>query len=149
MTLSNDLKKINTAANIFIFGSKTKNIHETTPVIYNKLLKENITKSYEFGKDETVSNTDNELKDITSQLLASDRVEKMAKHEAFISLKNDKENFHNNLTCRFINPTKSESRKISKILLDRSNTAVSSACNVNQWQVFCKVIEWFRNMRQK
>ena len=43
----------------------------------------------------------------------------MKKREAFISLKDHKENFENNLKCRLMNPAKSDPRKISKSILDK------------------------------
>jgi hypothetical protein len=46
----------------------------------------------------------------------------MKKREAFISLKDRKENFENNLKCRLINPAKSESGKLSKVILDKVNS---------------------------
>ncbi len=49
-----------------------------------------------------------------------DRIEQMKKREAFISLKDHKENFENNPKCQLINPAKSESGKLSKIILDKS-----------------------------
>ena len=45
----------------------------------------------------------------------------MKKREAFISLKDHKENFENNPKCRLINPAKSDSGKISKLILDKIN----------------------------
>ena len=59
----------------------------------------------------------------------------MKKRQAFISLKDQKENFENNPKCRLINPTKSDSRKISKsIILEKINTKRRSILNVNQCQ---------------
>ncbi len=49
---------------------------------------------------------DNELKHISNNLGIGDRIEQMEKREAFISLKDHKENFENNPKCRLINPAK-------------------------------------------
>ena len=43
-----------------------------------------------------------------------DRVESMAMKEAFITLKDHKENFENKPTCRLINPSKPEIWRESK-----------------------------------
>ena len=48
------------------------------------------------------------------------------KREAFISLKDHKENFQNNPKCRLINPAKSDSGKISKPILDKLSTKLRS-----------------------
>jgi hypothetical protein len=46
----------------------------------------------------------------------------MKKREAITSLKDHKENFENNPKCRLINPAKSESGKLSKVILDKINS---------------------------
>ena len=53
------------------------------------------------------------------------------KRKAFISLKDHKENFENNSKCRLINPAKSDSGKISKLILDKVNTHLKTILNVN------------------
>ena len=51
-----------------------------------------------------------EAKNISKKLNIEDRVECIAKTEAFITLKDHKENFQNKLPCRLIVPSKSETR---------------------------------------
>ena len=85
-TLANDLKKINSSDKMFVFADKTRNIYETSLDTYNKLLHENITKTRSF--------------------------EKTKKREAFISLKDHKENFQTNPKCRLINPAKAIPEKL-------------------------------------
>ena len=46
-----------------------------------------------------------------------DRVDSMAMKEAFIMLKDHKDNFANRRTCRLINPSKTEVGRISKQIL--------------------------------
>ena len=65
----------------------------------------------------------------------------MEKREAFISLKDHKENFESNPKYRLINPAKSDSGKISKSILDKIDTKVQSILNVNQWSNTQNVIE--------
>ena len=57
------------------------------------------------------------MKVIASNLFINHSVETMAKREAFISLKDHKENFLNNSACILINPAKSKFAKISKVLV--------------------------------
>ena len=45
-SLANDLKKINSSPNIFVFADKTRNIYETPLDTYDKLMHDNITKTY-------------------------------------------------------------------------------------------------------
>ena len=73
----------------------------------------------------------------------------MKKREAFISLKDHKENFENNPKCRLTNPAKTDSGKISKLILDKLNTHLRSILNVNQWRNTQNVIECFGNIKEK
>jgi hypothetical protein len=91
--LANDLKKINSFPNIFIFADKTRNTHETSLNTYNELLRDNITKTYKHGSEDFIDEIDSKLKEISSRLGIGDRNERMKKREAFISLKDHKENF--------------------------------------------------------
>ena len=62
----------------------------------------------------------------------------MAERQAFISLKNHKENFENN-------PKPNNSRLHSKQVLNR----IRSKTNSNQWRNTKSVIDWFSNIREK
>ncbi len=148
-SLANDLKKINSSPNIFVFADKTRNIYETSLDTYNKLMHDNITKAYKHGSEGTISQIDDELKHISNNLGIGDRIEQMKKREAFISLKDHKENFENNPKCRLINPAKSESGKLSKIILDKINSNLRKILNLNQWKNTQNVIEWFGNIKEK
>ena len=117
----NELKKINSSDKIFVFADKTRNIYETSLDTYNKLLHDNITKTYKHGSEDNISEINNELKHIADKLSIGNRIECMKKREAFISLKDHKENFENNPKCRLINPAKSDSGKISQLILDKVN----------------------------
>ena len=55
ISLAIDLKKINSSPNIFVFADKTRNIYETSLDTYNKLMHDNITKTYKHGSERTVS----------------------------------------------------------------------------------------------
>ena len=68
------------------------------------------------GSEDNISEINNELKRIVEKLSIGNRIECMKKREAFLSLKDCKENFENNPKCRLINPAKSDSGKISKVI---------------------------------
>ena len=117
--------------------------------LYNKLLHDNITKTYKRGSEDNISEIDSELKHIADNLSIGNRIECMKKREAFISLKHHKENFENNPKCRLINPAKSDSGKISKLILDKINTQLRTILHVNQWRNTQNVIDWFGNIEEK
>ena len=92
---------------------------------------------------------DSELKEISSRLGIGDRIERMKKCKAFISLKDHKENFENNPKFRLINPAKSESGKLSKGILEKINSNLRQKLNSNQWRNTQQVISWFGNINDK
>ena len=73
----------------------------------------------------------------------------MAKRDAFITIKDHKENFPSNVKCRLINPSTGELGKVSKVILDNINNNIRSATNVNQWKNSKSVIDWFQNIEGK
>jgi len=88
------------------------------PFTEHKLdLQESVTNDHEFHR--TWSNLDDWV-DITPQ------------REAFITLKDHKQNFTNNSTCNLTNPAKSEIDNISKQILNRINTSLPNHLNLNQ-----------------
>ena len=91
--LRRDVKSINSSKKVLVFADKTRNLYEMDKGQYEKMLRENITKMYRKADDKTEENINHELKRITDTLEVSDRVEKMAQRQAFISLKDHKENF--------------------------------------------------------
>ena len=116
---------------------------------HKKLLNENITKTYKLGSDDITDDINSELKQITSNLSIADRVDTMAKKNAFITLKDHKENFDSNPKCRLINPSKSELGKVSKIVLDDINNKLRSTLNLNQWKNTQSVISWVKAINDK
>ena len=92
---------------------------------------------------------DREAKTMATELDIADRVESYAPREAFITIKDHKENFANNPKCRLINPAKSEIGLVSKKLLANIVQKVQRQTGVNQWRNTNSVIDWFKNIPQK
>ena len=67
----------------------------------------------------------------------------------FFTLKDHKENFHNNPTIRLINPAKNEIGRISKVILDTINSSLIKQLKINQWKNTQNVIEWFMKIEGK
>ena len=75
-----------------------------------------------------------EAKNIAEQLKLDDRIEQTAEQKAFITLKDYKQNFPNNIKCRLINPAKSNLGKISKQILEKINYKIRQFTGVLQWR---------------
>ena len=73
----------------------------------------------------------------------------ITKKECFITLKDHKQNFDNNLTSRLINPAKSGIGIVSKKIHERINNKILSAAGVMQWRNSDSVVEWFKNIDNK
>ena len=147
--LKKDIKKIKSNNKVFVPADKSRNIYKLENDEYSKLLKENVTKTYKKSNFNKVRNINNEAKQITRTLPIADRIEKLHETEAYITIKDHKDDFPNKVSCRLINPCKSSIGKISKVILDRINTAVRTNTNVNQWKDTSSVIDWFKNIPDK
>ena len=72
---------------------------------YTKLLKENVTKTYKKSTRKKLFNINRTSKEITEKLPISNRIDKMQETEAYITIKDHKEDFPNKTSCRLINPS--------------------------------------------
>ena len=64
----------------------------------------------------------------------------------FVSLKDHKEKFYSNPTCRLINPAKTNLGSVSKEMLERVVREVKNKTNFNQWKSTYDVLNWFKNL---
>ena len=147
--LKKDISEIRNSDKVFVFADKTSNIYKMSPDSYNKLLKENVTKTYKKAPVFLESSINKEAKCISKSYNVDNRAEILAKSSAFISLKDHKDNFEQKLPCRLINPCKSEIGAISKTILDRVNSRLRHSLQVNQWKNTSQVTEWFSNIDDK
>ena len=141
--LKRDVNKIQSSTKIFVPADKTRNYYELDKDHHDKLLRENITKNYRKANADSANQVNQELKKITTKHDISEKVEIMAHRQAFITLKDLKESFKNNPTCRLINPAKSNLGRVSKSIVDKINQKIRTATSANQWRNTQAVIEWF------
>ena len=99
---------------MFIFAGKTNNIYEIKPQDLEKLIMQNITKTYQRATDKLEKAINMEAKNIAKSYKLAERIDHLPKPETFITLKDHKDNFFNKPSCRLINPTKKKLGKISK-----------------------------------
>ena len=142
--LAADINSIRSSPNLLILADKTTNLYEMSAKDYNKLLHHNITKSYKKAPDSFETEINREAKVIATSLHLDNRIQKFPKRNAFVTLKDHKDNFHRNTPCRLINPAKSEIGKISKQYLDNINYSIRQKKQLNQWTNTASVISWFK-----
>ena len=135
--------------NIFVPADKTTNMYEMPKDNYNKLLQENITKNYKKCDNSIKTIIDTEAKMIAGKIGLEEKMECYAERNAFITLKDHKENFRQNPKCRLINPAKSEMGLVSKTILEKVIHRISESTNLNQWRNTTTVIDWFKRIPDK
>ena len=134
---------------IFIPADKTTNIYKLGKPQYNKLLKDSITSTYRKADKTTKISIDREARSIGAELKIDDRTECIAPRQAFITLKDHKQNFVNNQTCQLINPVKSELGIVSTKILDSINNNIRRKTALNQWKNTAAVLDWFKAIPEK
>ena len=91
--LTKDVKEITSSPSVLVPADKTTNLYSTSKETYKQLLNDNITKSYKKTNDGTKRGIDLEAKAIATNLGLADRMEVYAERQAFITLKDHKEDF--------------------------------------------------------
>ena len=132
MQLSNDVKNIKKNPKLLVPADKTNNLQELTTEEYNKLLIENISKTYKKSTVSAIKSVNTEAKAIAKDLNLDVRIEQYNQNRYFITLKDLKENFRNNPKCRLINPAKSDIGIVGKHCIDRINTSIREKLNASQ-----------------
>ena len=98
--LLNDVKNIKESDKIFVPPHKSRNIYLLSKDEYQKLLTENITKTYKMTSRRKVYDMNNERKSIAKQRSIDDSIERMYENESYSTIKDHKEDFPNKMSCR-------------------------------------------------
>ena len=77
------------------------------------------------------------------------RVFKTTERQPFITIKDHKDNYINNPSCRLINPSKPEIGRISQQITARINSIIREKTGYKQWQNTNAVIKWFKIIENK
>ena len=75
MQLSNDVKNIKKNPKILVPADKTNNLYELTTEEYNKLLTENISKTYKKSTVSAINSINTEAKAMAKDLILDERIE--------------------------------------------------------------------------
>ena len=110
---------------------------------YQKLLHDNI-RHYQSASEEAYEDINMEAGEIAAKLQIADRMETMARKEAFLTLKDHKEHLEAKLPCRLINPAKREMGIVSKQILDAINQELRRKRCLTVWRNSTEVVGWFK-----
>ena len=144
-----DMERIRKSDAVFIPADKTNNLYKMDREQYKKLLRENITKHYKLAPADAYSRINTEAQGIARKLQVDDRMEVIARREAYITIKDHKQNFPNSVPCRLINPAKTEMGLVSKRILDRINADLRASSDVQLWRSSADVVDWFQSLKDK
>ena len=114
--IKNNISKIKSSPNAFLFAKMAKNLYEMLPNDYKKLLYENTTKMYKISADCLEHTMNMEAKHIAKNIKLYDRNEKLAKIPVFVTLKDHTENFTSGHPSGLINLSKNELGKVNKAI---------------------------------
>ena len=145
--MKNKRQRLRQSVKIIVKADKTDNYYALPCDLYNKLLKDNITTLYRRGRMDIVRQINDEARDLADRLKMSDRVQKLGRQESYITLKDHKENFPARITCRLINPSKTEMGRISKKILQRIVHEIREKTGLNQWRNTRDALNWFNSLQ--
>ena len=141
--LSEEVKKINNSDKVIVNADKTGNKYEITTSDYQRLMHENLTRDYRLDNGNKLSDINNDTRKLARSLEIGDRMESHSQANAFLTIKDHKEDFPNTIKCRVINPACNNLGKVSKRVLDEINTTCREAAGVSQWKNTQDVLRWF------
>ena len=81
-----------------------------------------VTKTYRKCNNDKTKTINIKAKKIASKLKLEDRIQILDDNDAYISIKDHQEGFPDPISCRLINPSRTDIGKISKPILDEVNT---------------------------
>ena len=114
---------------------------------YDKKLLECITSEYRKGDNAIVTSINQEALELAKKLGMQDRIQKLGRQEAYITIKDHKDSFPGRVDCRLINPSKSEMGKVSKSILERIIKDVKEKTRLNQWKNTYEALDWFNGLQ--
>ena len=117
--MKEELKNMKNETKLFIKADKSNNYYKVEPEEYSELLKRDMEKGYKRIIDpEDVNKVTRGDKKIAEDLKLDDRIFKTSERQAYLLLKDHKENFANKKQSRLINPTKTNIGRVTKHILE-------------------------------
>ena len=116
--MKEDINETKASDKIFVPAGKSRHIYKMEKQQNTKLLTANITKTCQNYNKKKIININFTTKKITEKLSIDDHFQRMEESEAYITVKDNKDEFPNKISCRLINLSKSNLGTLSKFILD-------------------------------
>ena len=117
-----DTKNIKKCGKVVMSADKSTNLYKISKSDYEQYLTNSITSDYKKVDSSKIDCIDKGAYDCAQKLQLADRIKKLETSEAYITVKDHKEDFNAKPSFRLINPSKQEIGKISKQLIEDINT---------------------------
>ena len=134
---------------VFVKADKSSNYYLMEKERQGELMQREIHKVYKKGGEDIEANINKEAKEFATKLEIDDRVFKLEKRKAMITIKDHKQGFMDNPQCRLLNPSKSELGRAAKQILTRINKELKRITGLTQWESDQKCLEWFNALENK
>ena len=97
--LKKDIQQIRQRNQLFVSADKSRNIYKMNKEDYEKLMHENITKTYKKTNESKIKTINKSAKKIANRLDLEDRIEKLQENENYITIKDNKDDFPHKISC--------------------------------------------------
>ena len=144
--MGEEVRRIHDSIKVIVNADKTGNKYEMEPSDYKKFLHNNITQDYRLDTDNKLADINKDTQKYASALEIEDRMECHSESNAFITIKDHKQEFPDSIKCQVINPAYNNLGRVSKRILDKVNHTCRDASGVNQWRSTQDVLQWFSNV---
>ena len=147
--MKEDLKKMkmNDSEKIIIAADKTRNHYKCDLPRYEKMLAENISKEYKKANETELNEVNLKASRIAKKENLEKRMQTFTPGESYITIKDHKTGFPGKISCRLINPAKTDIGKLSKVILQEKVAELRESLQLNQWKSTNEVLEWFSALK--
>ena len=143
--LSRHKKKIDECPHVLVPSDKTSNLYEVTQEEYDKLLVDEVTKTYKKSEFNKVNAINNKAKRVAESLNIQNRVMRTKEASCHFTLKDHKEGFHANPSVRLINPCNQDLSRVAQISLKRLIRHIKTKHQINLWENTQDALRWFES----
>ena len=107
--VKNEIRTLNIYSKyIIVAADKTRNMHKMSHEKYDKLVNNGITQNYRRAEDNISNTIATECRNLSRKRKIENHLRSTMPNLAFITIKNNKDNFTSNTKFRLINPTNRE-----------------------------------------
>ena len=147
--LNMEIKKISSKKELIVPAGKTFNNYLLPTKTYTDLIEKEIQKNYKKEKVKNVQKVEKEHLETAIGLELEDRIFSTTERNAFITLKDHKEDFQVNPAVRLINPMKPDMGQVAMKILDRVVKDIRTKTKLKQHTNTGEVISWFNSLGNK